>query len=110
MLDGNATPYRRGPAMLFSTSPSYDALATFCRMVRHGLQAGLSLVDVFRQQSRRAPAALRPTVERIGGRLETGDALEDALQVEGQSLPPLFVSMAVVGEQTGNMPEVFGEL
>lgn len=96
--------------MVFSTAPSYDALATFCRMTRHGLQAGLSLVDVFRQQARRAPLALRPTVERIGSRLETGDALEDALQAEASNLPHLFVSMAVVGEQTGNMPEVFGEL
>jgi hypothetical protein len=34
-------------------------------MVRHGLAAGLPLVDVFKQQATRGPKALRPTVDRL---------------------------------------------
>jgi type IV pilus assembly protein PilC len=79
-------------------------------MVRHGLAAGLSLVDVFRQQSTRGPMSMRPTIDRIRARLEVGDSLEEALALEGERLPILFKSMASVGEQTGHMPEAFQEL
>ena len=96
--------------MLFSTSFPLDALSRFCRMVRHGLAAGLSLVDVFRQQAERGPVSMRPTLSRIYDRLKSGDSLEDALAADGEKLPDLFRSMAVVGEQTGHMPEVFHEL
>jgi type IV pilus assembly protein PilC len=96
--------------MLFSTSVPFDALMRFCRLARHGLAAGLSLVDVFRQQARSGPIPLRPTIDRLTAHLERGDSLEDALKAEGDRLPPLFISMAVVGEQTGQLPEAFGEL
>src|SRR4051794_24436239 len=99
----------RGRPMLFSTPLPLDALVTFCRMARVGLGAGLSLVDVFRQQAARGPTPLRPLIDRIRDKLEQGDSLEDAMKAEGDRLPPLFVSLAVVGEQTGNLPEVFGE-
>src|SRR2546423_884731 len=100
----------REAVMLFPNTFPLDALASFCRMLRHGLGAGLSLVDVFRQQARRGPPPLRPTVERIASRLDQGDSLEDALKAEGDRLPALFISMAVVGEQTGYLPEAFAEL
>jgi type IV pilus assembly protein PilC len=96
--------------MLFSTSFPLNALAQFCRMVRHGLAAGLSVVDVFKQQSVRGPISLRPTLDRITAHLERGESLEDALSVEGEKLPVLLKSMASVGEHTGHMPEVFHEL
>lgn len=96
--------------MLFRSTFPLDALSQFCRMVRHGLAAGLPLVDVFRQQSLRGPMSMRPTLARIHARLQTGDSLEDAMTAEGDKLPELFRSMAVVGEQTGHMPEVFHEL
>lgn len=96
--------------MLFSSSFPLNALAQFCRMVRHGLAAGLSVVDVFKQQSQRGPISMRPTLDRITGHLERGESLEDALAVDGQQLPILLRSMAGVGEHTGHMPEVFHEL
>src|SRR5437867_1391962 len=86
----------RGRPMLFSTAVPLDALMRFCRLVRHGLSAGLPLVDVFRQQAQRGPLPLRPTIDAITAKLEHGDSLEDALKAEGDRLPALFVSMAVV--------------
>ena len=96
--------------MLFSSRFPLHALAQFCRMVRHGLAAGISLVDVFRQQAMRGPASMKPIIARISERLDQGDSLEESLEEVGQELPVLFKSMAVVGEQTGHMPEVFHEL
>jgi type IV pilus assembly protein PilC len=96
--------------MLFSTAYPLDALVTFCRTIRHGLSAGLSVVDVFRQQADRGPRPLRPLAGAVLAHLETGDSLEDALKREGQTLPPLFRNMAAVGEQSGHLPETFREL
>src|SRR5262249_36957046 len=36
--------------------------------------------------------------------------LEKALKPERSLFPPVFVALAGVGEQSGNLPEVFGEL
>jgi type IV pilus assembly protein PilC len=96
--------------MLLSNSIPLPDLVRFCRLARHGLAAGLSLVDVFRQQAERGAPSLRPTVAAVAERLDRGDELEDALKAEGRRLPPLFLTMAAVGEQTGHLPEVFGEL
>jgi type IV pilus assembly protein PilC len=89
---------------------SFDALVTWCRAIRHGHGAGLPLVRVFDLQARNGPSSLREAAARIARKLEAGETLEDALTAEGPNLPELFVSLAVVGEQTGRMPDVFGHL
>jgi type II secretory pathway component PulF len=81
-----------------------------CRVLRHSLGAGLMLRDVFRQQAIKGPSAVRPIAARISEALEKGDDLETALKPEQKAFPPLFMSLAVVGESTGNMPEIFKEL
>jgi type II secretory pathway component PulF len=86
------------------------ALLTFCRAVRHGLSAGLSLVDVFRQQGRRGPPPIRTVAQRVGERLASGESLEDALAPYRHRFPPLFYDLTSVGEHTGRLPEVFEEL
>src|SRR5262249_25067138 len=74
------------------------------------LSAGLSLARVFRQQADRGPAAVRPIASRISTKLEKGNDLESALDAEQQYFPPLFLSMASIGEESGALPEVFTEL
>jgi type II secretory pathway component PulF len=96
--------------MLLSTAVPLRDLTRFCRLARHGLAAGLSLVDVFRQQAERGPQSLRPIIAAVGERLARGDGLEDALKAEAGRLPPLFVTMTAVGEHTGNLPDTFAEL
>ena len=49
--------------MLFSTGYPLDALVQFSRMLRHGLAAGLSAVDVFRQQADRGPRTMQPLAQ-----------------------------------------------
>jgi type IV pilus assembly protein PilC len=53
---------------------------------------------------------MRPIIVTVSERLERGDALEDALKAVGERLPSLFVTMTAVGEQTGHLPDTFGEL
>lgn len=85
-------------------------LIDLCHALRHSLDAGLTLVQVFRQQARKGPAAVRPLAERILQVLESGQDLETALRGEPQALPPLFLALAGVGERTGALPEVFAAL
>ena len=95
---------------MFGSRYSFDGLAIWCRAIRHGHGAGLTLVRVFEIQARSGPTPLREVAARIARKLEAGEALEDALSAEGPSLPELFVSLAVVGERSGRIPEVFGQL
>jgi type IV pilus assembly protein PilC len=96
--------------MLFSTQLSAASLAGLCHVLRHTLDAGITLRDAFRQQATRGDPTVRPAAERIRRHLEHGDSLETALAGEKESFPPLFIAMAQVGEQTGRLPEVFAEL
>jgi type II secretory pathway component PulF len=96
--------------MLLAGKLSLKDLIELCRALRHNLDAGLTLRDVFRQQARRGPPAVRGIAGRISDDLEGGDSLEAALKRERRWFPPLFLSMAEVGERTGNLPDVFGEM
>jgi type IV pilus assembly protein PilC len=97
-------------AMLFSSRLPLSSLIELCRTLRHNLGAGLPLVDVWRQQARRGPLPVRPIAERISQQLAKGGDLEGALESEKAAFPPLFLGLATVAEQTGNLPEVFREL
>jgi type IV pilus assembly protein PilC len=94
--------------MIFSNSrcPVW-ALVGWCRVLRHGLAAGLDPVKLFRQQSQSGPGVLRPVAARIAQHLEQGDSLADALQEYRDRFPPLFVELIRVGEKTGHLEETF---
>ncbi len=96
--------------MGFSSQLPVQSLIELCRALRHNVGAGLTLVEVFRQQARRGSAPVRPVAQRITAALEKGQTLEETLHSEKAAFPPLFVDIAVVGEQTGTLPEMFGEL
>jgi type IV pilus assembly protein PilC len=96
--------------MPFSARLPLTNLIEMCRTLHHSLAAGLTLRNVFQQQARRGSGPVRPIAERISRRLEEGESLEAALSPEQKSFPPLFLSLAAVGEHTGNLAEIFGEL
>jgi type II secretory pathway component PulF len=96
--------------MILSRQLSPSSLIALCRALRHGLGAGLTLVRVFRQQAERGPHGTRLLAGRIVAVLEQGYSLSDALESEKELLPPFFLSLAHVGEETGHLAEIFGEL
>jgi type IV pilus assembly protein PilC len=89
---------------------SQDNLIHLCRTLRHYLSAGLTVVDVFGQQAQKGPAGLRPLAGRVSAALAGGDSLAEALAREADALPPLFVALTRVGEETGMLAEVCGDL
>lgn len=96
--------------MLGSSRLSLSDVIEICRSLRHYLGAGLTLVDAFRHQAKSGAARVRPVAGRIAAALEQGDSLEETLQREQAAFPPLFLSLARVGEHTGMLAEVFGEM
>lgn len=95
---------------MFSSRLPLSAVIELCRVLRHYLAAGLSLRDVFRQQAAKGVGAVRPVAARIAADMEKGGDLEGAMKDQPGVFPPLMVSLASVGEQTGMLPEVFTEL
>jgi type II secretory pathway component PulF len=96
--------------MLFSKQLPLSSLVNLCHILRHNLEAGLTLRDVFRQQATRGSPALRPVAGRIQTALEQGESLEAALEREKDHFPVMFLAMAGVGEHSGHLPEIFKEL
>jgi type IV pilus assembly protein PilC len=89
---------------------SLSSMIELCRVLRHYMKAGLSLVDVFRKQAESGNWAIRPVAARLAEEFKRGTSVGDALDKEAASFPPIFISMAKVGEQTGMLPEVCAEL
>ncbi len=108
--EGNSLRTLSGKTAMFSRRLPLSSLIELCRAMRHNLGAGLPLLDVMRQQARRGPLGVRPVADRIAEKLQRGEDLETALETEKDYFPPMFLSLTVVGEQTGNLPEVFREL
>ena len=85
-------------------------MVDLCRAMRHYLGSGLTLRDVFRQQAKKGTAAVRPIAGRVSDALEQGSDLEAALQTDRDAFPPIFLSLASVGERSGKLPEICHEL
>jgi type IV pilus assembly protein PilC len=95
---------------LFSSKLSLQQVINLCHALRIQLGAGLTLRDVFRRLSEKPNGGLQGIASRIRERLERGESFQDAVKPEEHYFPPLFVSMASVGEETGSMAEIFHEL
>ena len=85
-------------------------LIELCRVLRHNLSAGVAVQKVIRQQAERGAAAVRPIAGRLRDAIDQGNNLSDALEPVAAEFPPLFLALVKVGEETGQLPEVFGEL
>lgn len=96
--------------MIFSARLPLSSLIELCRSLHHYLGAGFTVPDVFAQLATRGSGPLRAVSQRIHAGVKRGRDLEDMLTEESAAFPPLLVALAKVGEQSGNVPEMFGEL
>ena len=95
---------------MFTRRLALTTLIELCRMLKHQLGAGLSLHRVLTQQSVSGPSAVRALAGRLGGTIRQGTSLSKALDAEKDYFPPLFLSLVKLGEETGHLAEIFGEL
>jgi type II secretory pathway component PulF len=95
---------------MFSRRIPLADLIDLCRILRHQLGAGLSLYEVLKKQGERGRRSLRAIAARISDALRQGSRLSDALDQEKDAFPVLFLSLVKLGETTGHLAEIFGEL
>jgi type IV pilus assembly protein PilC len=96
--------------MTWSPRLPLSEIIVLCKLLRHYVSAGLTVTQVFRKQAEKGSLRMRPAAGRITAALERGDSLEDALEREAELFPPLFIHLIRVGEQSGMVPEVAGDL
>ena len=99
-----------GGIRMFSRRLSLPDLIDLCRVLRHQLSAGLTLHRVMKQQAERGRYSFRAVAGRVSEAIQRGDSLADTLDREKAVFPPLFMAMLKLGESTGHMAEIFGEL
>lgn len=95
---------------MFSRRIPLPDLIDLCRVLGHQLSAGLVLHQVLKKQGERGRRSVRAVAGRLSDALLKGISLSDALDVEADLFPPLFLSMVKLGETTGHLAEIFGEL
>jgi type IV pilus assembly protein PilC len=95
---------------MFSRQLSLSSLIELCRSLRHYLAAGLTVRESFDHLAKKGDGKSRAVCARIHDRLKRGDDLEAAIKPESAVFPTIFHSLAGLGEQTGNLPEIFHEL
>ena len=85
-------------------------LIELCRSMRYALESGLMLRDVLDLLATRGTRRVRLLAVELSKEIKSGWSLQDALAKQTRVLPPLFVSLVTVGEESGNLPEVLAEL
>jgi type II secretory pathway component PulF len=95
---------------MFSRRIPLGDLIDLCRVLRHQLSAGMSVHQVLKKQGERGRSSIRALAGRVGDALQEGSSLSDALVLEPGAFPVLFLSMVKLGEESGHLAEIFGEL
>jgi type IV pilus assembly protein PilC len=86
-------------------------LAALCRRLAVALSAGIDLRTAWaREASQARGRAARARLAAVSRGINGGESLTDALARTGDFFPPLFREMTEVGEQSGHLGEVFGQL
>jgi type II secretory pathway component PulF len=95
---------------MFSRQLSLPVLIDLCRSMRFALNSGLMLRDVFDLLATKGTPAVRTVAAQVSKDLKAGWSLQEALARQERVFPQLFVAIASVGEESGNLPEVMSEL
>lgn len=85
-------------------------LIELCRSMRYALESGIMLRDVMDLLAARNTRRVRLLADQVSKELKSGWSLQDALAKQKNAVPPLFLSLVTVGEESGSLPEVLAEL
>jgi type II secretory pathway component PulF len=85
-------------------------LIELCRALRYSLSGGMMMTDAIALLAREGTTTVRRATGLLTTELKAGWSLHEALEKQGNTFPPLFRALTSVGEETGSLPEVMGEL
>ena len=84
--------------------------ADWCRALATSLRSGIPVLKALDQAATRGAPAPRRVSAALAASLRAGEDVAGALAANRRFFPPLAVSMIRVGEESGRLPEVLGEL
>lgn len=97
--------------MLLSPRINSKDLALLCRRLATSLEAGVDVRKVFAREAERPIGFFaRRRMARVSLAVDSGRSVPAALHELGDYFPRLFHEMVAVGDQTGHLAEVFGQL
>lgn len=98
-------------AQRFGNKMTVRDVILLTRQMKMLLEAGAPLVPALEaSEEQTAKPFMRALLRRLRERVEEGDSLCQALELEGRLFDPVFRSMIAAGEATASLPEVFGRL
>ncbi len=86
------------------------ALASLCRRMSISLGAGVDVRTVWTREAGAAHGAGRRRYAEIRDGVAAGTTMSDSIDAKDAYFPEFFREMVRVGEETGNLPEVFRQL
>jgi type II secretory pathway component PulF len=89
---------------------SNGALAELCHRLAVETDSGIDIRRTWQREAEMARGRVRPYFEQVRDAVGRGDSLSKSLARTGSLLPPLFLEMAHVGEQTGTLGRVMKRL
>ena len=97
--------------MLRNPQVSWAAIESLCRSMGRMLEAGVDIRKSIRTSGKQSSDNRLPReLEQVSQRIASGRTLSEAFQMSDPFFPALFIDLVHVGEQTGNLPEVFHAL
>ena len=89
---------------------STTSLIEFMRSIRFFLTSGMTLHAAMKALGAKGTRGVRGAARDLARELAAGWSFESALLKQEHRFPPLFISLATVGEETGKLPEVMKDL
>ncbi len=96
--------------MLLQPQLSNKALAELCHRLAVETDSGIDIRRTWQREADMARGRVRPYFANIRDAVARGDSLSVSLARTGSLLPPLFLEMTHVGEQTGTLGRVLRRL
>ena len=109
-LLGRFAEKRYAKFMLFTPRINIKTLIGLCRRMSTALETGINARTAWAREAERAKGHLRYHLLDISHAVNRGKSLSDAFAATGDFFPSLLREMVELGEQTGHLDKVFGQL
>ncbi len=95
---------------LFAPRVGLKPIGELCRRQSISLQAGIDARSAWSREADCSHGRLRRHVTAVSQAVDQGESVSTALAATGDYFPPLVHELVKVGEQSGNLDHIFGQL
>ena len=96
--------------MIFSARIGTKHLMQLCQRLSTSLEAGIDMRKIWQREAEQSSGNARRRYESIRTAVAQGDSLSQSIADTKDFFPELFREMVEVGEKTGHLASVFGDL